>query len=311
MAFSPERRRAPHNVAPTTHSLRDWDPPPLSASAAEPSSSFTYASRPTHVDDGTATATETTNRNYGAIVDDRGAYDDDDDIDDGRRGGTFDRSTNFRRNDERAASSLDDDDAAGTTTTTRRSIARFRRSSHLLRAEWESIESFATRIPAIFLVALFHLMIGIPFGVSYFPIGWRSSSHSPPSSLGGGEEFSSTGHDDYRRGGDVDGDFVLDGPFPVTGKEALGIRMFFLSTIIGQLALTYSSNFDNCIALQMVENVPFTNALSRIVVELVGYGEGALSTLFFVFGLSSLLVGCVFYLLGRMELGRILYFFPR
>jgi hypothetical protein len=43
------------------------------------------------------------------------------------------------------------------------------------------------------LVALFHLMIGIPFGVSYFPIGWRSSSSSsssssltPESSGGGG-----------------------------------------------------------------------------------------------------------------------------
>lgn len=60
----------------------------------------------------------------------------------------------------------------------------------------------------------------------------------------------------------------------------------------------------------MVENVPFTNALARIIIELVGYGNEALSTLFFVFGLSSLFVGCVFYLLGRMELSMILHFFP-
>jgi hypothetical protein len=47
--------------------------------------------------------------------------------------------------------------------------------------------------------------------------------------------------------GDVDtvndSDFVLDGPFPVSGKEALGMRMFFLFTIIGQLELTYASKF--------------------------------------------------------------------
>jgi SulP family sulfate permease len=60
----------------------------------------------------------------------------------------------------------------------------------------------------------------------------------------------------------------------------------------------------------MVENVPFTNALTRIVVEVQGYGREALSTLFLLFGLASVIVGLVFYFLGKMELGRILYFFP-
>jgi hypothetical protein len=31
------------------------------------------------------------------------------------------------------------------------------------------------QIPAIILIGMFHLMIGIPFGVSYFPIGWTST----------------------------------------------------------------------------------------------------------------------------------------
>ncbi|EED93725.1 sulfate permease, partial [Thalassiosira pseudonana CCMP1335] len=122
-------------------------------------------------------------------------------------------------------------------------------------------------IPAIALITLFHLMVSIPFGVSYFPVRWKR-------------------------------------------KEALGIRMFLFSTIIGQLAMTFASNFNNCIALQMVENVPFTISLSYIVIEEQGYGKEALSTLFFLFGLASMIVGVVFYLLGRYEMGRILYFFP-
>jgi len=165
----------------------------------------------------------------------------------------------------------------------------------LLFYQWQCIEQTASQIPAIMLVSLFHLMVGIPFGVSYFPIGWKSSSlpDSPESSSGGDAESNG-----------------LNGPFPIQGKEALGIRMFLFSTIIGQLVMTYSSNFNNCIALQMVENVPFTNALTSIVVEVQGYGREALSTLLFLFGLASVIVGLVFYFLGKMELGRILYFFP-
>ena len=35
----------------------------------------------------------------------------------------------------------------------------------------------ASQIPAVALLALFHLMVGIPFGVSYFPIEWKSTGH--------------------------------------------------------------------------------------------------------------------------------------
>lgn len=158
MTFSPvhaTRRYAPHNVAPKTHSLRDWVSFP-------PSDAL--------VDDSTTT------HHYGAI-------DDDDDIIEG----AFDTSTtNHLPRD--IASSLDDTAAAAaeTITTKTRCPIRHCRSSHLLRTEWECIESFATRIPAVCLVALFHLMIGIPFGVSYFPIGWRSSPLSGESSSDGG-----------------------------------------------------------------------------------------------------------------------------
>lgn len=50
--------------------------------------------------------------------------------------------------------------------------------------------------------------------------------------------------------------------------------------------------------------------MAYIVIENQGYGRDALSTLFFLFGLSSVITGIFFYLLGRLDLGRIVYFFP-
>ncbi len=151
------------------------------------------------------------------------------------------------------------------------------------------------QIPAVTLIAIFHLMIGIPFGVSYFPIGWKEEDNNLSSTIGGDKDY----NDQY-----------INGPFPVQGKNALGIRMFLFSTIIGQIVLTMKSGFHNPIGLQMVENVPFCQALAAITIKHCGYGIEALSTLFVMFGLSSMLVGVVFYILGKYQLGRIIYFFP-
>lgn len=140
------------------------------------------------------------------------------------------------------------------------------------------------QVPAIALIGMFHLMIGIPFGVSYFPMNWSNSY--------------------------TDEDSESGGPFPLPGKASLGIRMFLFSTFIGQLAFTGYSRFDNPIGLQMVENVPFCHELASIVISHQGYGLEAMSTLIVMFGLSSLVVGIVFYMLGKFNLGRIVYFFP-
>jgi SulP family sulfate permease len=94
------------------------------------------------------------------------------------------------------------------------------------------------------------------------------------------------------------------------GKEVLGLRMFLFSTMMAQFIFTFESKFDNAIGLQMVENVPFCLELARIVISEQSCEGGATSTLFFLFGFSSVLVGLVFYLLGRLEMGRIVYFFP-
>lgn len=134
-------------------------------------------------------------------------------------------------------------------------------------------------------------MIGIPFGVSYFPIGWRGDSETDPNSQN-----------------QTDDD--VNGLFPLPGKEALGIRMFLFSTILGQVVYTFTSQFRNPIGLQMVENVPFCHELAAICIRHQGYGLEALSTLFVLFGFASVLVGVVFYLLGHFQLGRIVYYFP-
>lgn len=147
---------------------------------------------------------------------------------------------------------------------------------------------------AVAVVALLNIMISIPFGASYFPIGWRADDGVAADSNTNNTEDEDDVH----------------GIFPMPGKQALGIRMFLFATIMGQLAFTFFSKFENPVGLQMVENVPFLHALCHTVIQQQGYGMEALSTVFFLFGLSSVVVGLTFYCLGRWKLGRLVYFFP-
>ena len=153
-----------------------------------------------------------------------------------------------------------------------------------------ALQRAASQIPAIALIALFHLMIGIPFGVSYFPVGWSTT--------------------DTANGSVDDASSDVHGPFPLPGKEAVGIRMFLFSTAVGQIVFTLQSQFRNAIGLQMVENVPFCQALAATVIRHQGYGAEALSTTLVIYAISSVVVGLVFWVLGRYRLGRIIYFFP-
>ena len=86
--------------------------------------------------------------------------------------------------------------------------------------------------------------------------------------------------------------------------------MFLFSTFIAQVVITLTSSFQNGVGLQMIENVPFCHSLAYICIQKQGYGIEALSTLFFLFALSSLAVGTVFFLLGYFRFGRVIYFFP-
>lgn len=95
----------------------------------------------------------------------------------------------------------------------------------------------AAQLPAIMVVSLLILMTALPIGVAYFPIGW--SSEPLPDDI-----------DDATADG-------IRGPFPLPGKEALGIRMALFATIIGQLVMTFASRFTNPVSFQLLENVPF------------------------------------------------------
>jgi hypothetical protein len=54
-------------------------------------------------------------------------------------------------------------------------------------------------------VGVLNMMIAIPFGSSYFPVGWRASTTAD--------------NDDGNDNNDG-----VDGPFPLPGKQALGTR---------------------------------------------------------------------------------------
>ena len=146
---------------------------------------------------------------------------------------------------------------------------------HVLKHEEKGrLSKGAEQIPAVLLVCLLNLMISIPFGAAMFL------------------------PDDAQ------------GKFPLPEKEALGIRVFLFTTVMGQIAFTFASKFTSAISLEMVENVPFWHALAYVVHAEQGYNMEALSTLFFLFGFSSVVVGLVFYALGKLKLGRVVYYFP-
>ena len=160
------------------------------------------------------------------------------------------------------------------------------------------IFSLSIQNPIFFppILGIFHLMVGIPFGVSYFPMYWVSSHQ-------GDSDASATGSIED------DGNHE-EGRFPIPGKEALGIRMFLFSTLIGQIVFAYFSGFKNPIGLQMVENIGFTKELAAIAISHQGFGLDALSTVMVMYAIASVLVGVVFFLLGKFEMGKIVYFFP-
>jgi hypothetical protein len=126
------------------------------------------------------------------------------------------------------------------------------------------------QIPAVALIAMFHLMIGIPFGVSYFPIGWKEQSQFYASSSSSSLSSSSSFHNATYHDSDMNDEMnMINGPFPIQGKNSLGIRMFLFSTIIGQIMFTFHSGFKNPIGLQMVENVPFCQMLAATVITFI------------------------------------------
>lgn len=92
-----------------------------------------------------------------------------------------------------------------------------------------------------------------------------------------------------------------------------GMSMFYVSSIISQLIYSGGfSAFGNAVGSEMIEITPFYHAMAAsIVAGLPGEKDRVLSTTIVCYALSSIITGLVFFLLGRLRLGKIVGFFPR
>ncbi|TYZ61927.1 hypothetical protein PybrP1_001369 [[Pythium] brassicae (nom. inval.)] len=126
--------------------------------------------------------------------------------------------------------------------------------------------------PSVLIATLLNLMICVPFGLSFFPVEWQEM------------------------------------PVP----RALGIQMFLLTTALCQFVFVAKSSFDGAIGMMMVENVPFMHTLSLGIIRELGAGSAqVLPTILVTYALSSVVVGLLFFALGRWKLGSIIYLFPK
>ncbi|SCV06053.1 LANO_0H21066g1_1 [Lachancea nothofagi CBS 11611] len=92
-----------------------------------------------------------------------------------------------------------------------------------------------------------------------------------------------------------------------------GLSMFYVSCIISQV--TYSSGFSafrNAVGSEMIEITPFYHAMAAsISTSLSDQQDRAIPTTIVCYALSSVMTGLLFFLLGKMRLGKIVGFFPR
>ncbi|KAH9165177.1 sulfate transporter family-domain-containing protein [Lactarius sanguifluus] len=117
---------------------------------------------------------------------------------------------------------------------------------------------------------------------------------------------------------------VLDGIsygmiiFPATGVfvdlGAMGVSMFFVSTIVSQLVYSAgASGFAGANGSMMIEVVPFFHIMATRIAQELGDNkkDEIVATTLVAFAFSSVLTGFTFFLLGFFRLGSLIGFFPR
>ncbi|KAN0133449.1 Sulfate transporter family domain containing protein [Lactarius tabidus] len=117
---------------------------------------------------------------------------------------------------------------------------------------------------------------------------------------------------------------VLDGIsygmiiFPASGVfmdlGAMGVSMFFVSTIVSQVVYSIgASGFAGANGSMMIEVVPFFHIMATRIAQEIGDSnpDEIVATTLFAFAFSSVLTGFTFFLLGFFRLGTLIGFFPR
>ncbi|KAI0247014.1 sulfate transporter family-domain-containing protein [Lactifluus subvellereus] len=106
--------------------------------------------------------------------------------------------------------------------------------------------------------------------------------------------------------------------FPATGVfidlGAMGVSMFFVSTIVSQLIYSAgASGFPGANGSMMIEVVPFFHIMAARIAQDIGETNKReiVATTLVAFVFSSLLTGLTFFLLGFFRLGSLIGFFPR
>eukprot|EP01041_Mallomonas_annulata_P006494 gene6494-13106_t len=127
-------------------------------------------------------------------------------------------------------------------------------------------------IPGLLIVLILNLFLSVSIGQAFFPSDWT---------------------------------------FPENVPRAMGVQMFLIATAICQFVLTAMSDFPAAHGMMMLENIPFMHTIAYIAIKHQGMGEETFATIFVAFGLCSILVGVIFFILGFFRIGNVLYYIPR
>ncbi|KAJ7902840.1 sulfate transporter family-domain-containing protein [Mycena olivaceomarginata] len=106
--------------------------------------------------------------------------------------------------------------------------------------------------------------------------------------------------------------FPTSAPFEDLGP--MGVSMFFVSTVLAQLAFSLGgSHFAGANGSMMIEVVPFFHILATSIAQEIGpeHPQEIICTTLVAYALSSVLTGLSFFLLGFLKLGTLIGFFPR
>ncbi|CEP60318.1 Vsb1p LALA0_S01e07954g [Lachancea lanzarotensis] len=136
-----------------------------------------------------------------------------------------------------------------------------------------TLQRMARYVPAVILGLLLNILDALSYGMIIFPITEPLFAHMGPS----------------------------------------GMSMFYISCIVSQVIYSGGfSAFGNSIGSEMIEITPFYHAMAASITSgLSDQKDQVLSTTIVCYALSSIMTGLLFFVLGKLRLGKIVGFFPR